>query len=242
LSKLQILVSLAFSLTCTIASALPANLLYYTGNGYVAGGRTDTISSDNGFRFSVNSFGTNAVEFFINDFATNPDFQHTQFFDLDLAAPAGTPLHVGVFSDATRYPFQAPSSPGLWFAANGRGDNQDTGFFDILEISFDGNELASLAVDFVQNDENGFLGQTSGRLRYNSTVPLFAVVPEPSTLALLALAVVCMVAFTRLSNYELIYASFRNAFWVPLPFESTSTTCGLYDSCRRQASMGRRSA
>jgi hypothetical protein len=196
----KFLISLAFSLTCTIASAMPADLLYYTGNGYTAGGRTDTISSDNGFQFSVNSFGTNAAEFFISDFATNPDFQHTQFFILDLAAPAATSLHVGLFSGATRFPFQAPSDPGLWFAANGRGDNQDTGFFEILELSFGSNQLTSLAVNFVQNDENGFLGQTSGRLRYNSDVPLFAVVPEPGTSALLALGVVCVVAFTRLSK------------------------------------------
>jgi hypothetical protein len=189
------IVILFLSLLSSFASATPS-YLYYTGNGYVAGGKTDTISSLDGFDFSVNSFGANALSIYINDFATNPDFQTTQFFLVMLSAPSGLDLQVGTYADATRAPFQEFGSPGLWFAGNGRGSNQITGGFRILDIAFQNNTLSTLAVDFMQNEENGYLGQTYGSLRYQSAIPL-TTIPEPSTLALLCIAFGAVVAYRR---------------------------------------------
>jgi len=92
------------------------------------------------------------------------------------------------------------SEPGFWFAGNGRGDNEITGYFNVLEISYGPNyELASFAVDFVQNDENGYLGQSIGSLRFNSDIPLRGTLsaPEPTTLALLCAALGAITWVTR---------------------------------------------
>lgn len=187
--------TLALACAATFASSAPANQLAYGGNGYVAGGKTDTISSLDGFDFTVSLNDRHSLTIHINDFASNPDFQDTQFFMLMLAAPSNLELKPGLYQGATRAPFQTAQEPGLWFAGNGRGSNQITGEFRILDITFDGDRLGSLAVDFVQNEENGYLGQTVGSLRYQSLVPL-SPVPEASaiTMTLVAaggLAAVC---------------------------------------------------
>lgn len=183
------------SLLSPFASATPS-YLYYTGDGYVANGKTDTISSLDGFDFSVNAFSTNTLSLYIHDFATNPVPHTAQWFLFMLSAPSGLDLQVGNYEDATRAPFQAFGSPGLWFAGNGRGSNQITGNFRILDIAFENNALSTLAVDFVQNEENGYLGQTYGSLRYQSAIPL-GTIPEPSILALLGVALCAGIAFRR---------------------------------------------
>jgi len=187
-------VALLFAaILCAASSALGASFLFYTGNGYVAGGNTDTVSSLDGFEFLVFPSSHTQAWFFIDDFATNPVFQDAQFFSVFLDAPSGSDLHVGDYPNATRAPFEAPGVPGLWFAANGRGDNEITGSFRILDIGFNpAGEIATLAVDFIQNDENGFLGQSRGSLRYNSDIPI-TVVSEPSTLAVALLLLAAFV-------------------------------------------------
>ena len=184
-------------LTSLAATATPS-YLYYTGDGYTAGGNTDTISSLNGFVFIPNSSPSlNNVSFFIDDFATNPIFQNTQFFLLYFAAPSGSDLQVGDYENATRAPFQDPGVPGLWFAANGRGSNQITGSFRVLDVSFaSDNTITSLAVDFLQNDENGLLGQSYGSFRYQSNVPI-TTIPEPSTQALAILGLLVAAPMLR---------------------------------------------
>src|SRR5262249_6749010 len=73
--------------------------------------------------------------------------------------------------------------PGLWFAANGRGSNEITGSFRVLDVSFaSDNTITSLAVDFLQNDEDGLLGQSYGSFRYQSNVPI-TTIPVPPTQA-----------------------------------------------------------
>lgn len=185
--------------SATASAAIPlANQLAYGGNGYVAGGKTDTISSLDGFDFTVSLFDRQSLTIYVNDFASNPDAQDTQFFMLMLAAPGNATLQPGLYEGATRAPFQGALEPGLWFAGNGRGSNQITGEFRILDIAFDGDRLGSLAVDFVQNEENGYLGQTVGSLRYQSLVPL-SPVPEASaiTMTLVALGGIAIIGRRR---------------------------------------------
>jgi hypothetical protein len=191
-------IAFLFNLLTTVAATATPSYLYYTGNGYTAGGHTDTISSLNGFVFIPNSSPSrNNVSFFIDDFAANPIFQNAQFFLLYFAAPRGSDLQVGNYENATRAPFQDPGVPGLWFAGNGRGSNQITGRFDVLDVSFaSDNTIASLAVDFLQNDENGFLGQSYGSFRYQSNVPITHI-PEPPTLTLAILGLFVVAPMLR---------------------------------------------
>lgn len=53
-----------------------------------------------------------------------------------MAVPEGQELAVGAYENATRYPFQDPDVPGLDFSGDGRGCNQLTGRFTVLEADF----------------------------------------------------------------------------------------------------------
>jgi hypothetical protein len=118
-------------------------------------------------------------------------------WSFDFAAPSynpvtntntGQPLSVGFYNNATRWPFNSPTKPGLDISGNGRGNNQLSGWFNVLEIAYGGNgDILSFAVDFRQYDENLTMSGPSlyGSLRFNSTIPL-SPVPELSPLVLWA--------------------------------------------------------
>jgi hypothetical protein len=55
------------------------------------------------------------------------------FCSLDLAAPNGQRLSPGTYANAARYPFQAPSQPGLDFGC-GRGCNRLQGQFVVRTL------------------------------------------------------------------------------------------------------------
>jgi hypothetical protein len=74
-------------------------------------------------------------------------------WDLYLAAPQGRPLDVGVYANATRWPFQAASEPGLWFIG-GVGCNNVAGSFTIHDIAIDHErQVHRLHVTFRQHCE-----------------------------------------------------------------------------------------
>jgi hypothetical protein len=81
--------------------------------------------------------------------AANGDWWH-----LDFAAPDGETLAVGTYAGATRYPFQAPTSPALAIYGNGRGCNELTGSFTVTEISFqEGGAIETFGATFEQHCE-----------------------------------------------------------------------------------------
>ena len=83
-------------------------------------------------------------------------------------APFGRQLDVGVFEGATRYPFNAASAPGLDVSGNGRGCNQLSGRFEILEAKYSSSgKVEHFAVDFEQHCENG-TAALFGVIRFNS--------------------------------------------------------------------------
>src|SRR5262245_32463224 len=55
------------------------------------------------------------------------------FWRMTLAAPLGQSLVAGVYEGATRWPFQSPGQPGLDVSGDGRGCNQLTGRFEVME-------------------------------------------------------------------------------------------------------------
>jgi len=80
-------------------------------------------------------------------------------YTLDFAAPEGPDesiLHAGSYDGATRFPFQAPDEPGLSVSGDGRGCNQLTGRFDVLEVEYGPNdEVHVFSADFEQHCEEG---------------------------------------------------------------------------------------
>lgn len=101
----------------------------------------------------------------------------TDWWYLDFVPPASSQLSAGSYEQATRYPFQSPTKPGLSIDGNGRGCNQSTGYFVVREAVYDssGNVL-TLAIDFEQHCEGG-VPALLGVVRINSSIPLAA--PDP---------------------------------------------------------------
>jgi hypothetical protein len=84
-----------------------------------------------------------------------------------------TPLAVGVYDDATRYPFQAEGVDGFDFGGDGRGCNRLNADFEILALSIDADDrITELAVDFTQYCESRAAPPLTGKVRINSALPI----------------------------------------------------------------------
>ena len=119
----------------------------------------------------------NGVEFGVEGVADNN-------FLLDLAAPGDATLAAGTYSGATRYPFQAPTEPGLDFSGNGAGCNTSTDSFMVRDAAYNGDgSVATFAADFTESC-SGSTGPLQGEVRYNSTVP-FSALASPALAPLL---------------------------------------------------------
>lgn len=125
------------------------------------------------------SYDENEGVFEIGSYST-PNYIHFRFesslvydyWTLDFQAPEGQVLEVGVYENATRYPFQLGQAPGLDYSGNHRGCNNLYGEFEILEIEFEDDTPTKLAVDWIQYCESTDAPPARGVLRYNSTVPV----------------------------------------------------------------------
>lgn len=65
-------------------------------------------------------------------------------------APDGSSLSSGLYQDATRYPFNSASDPGLSVSGSGRGCNTLSGEFTINQIEWDQGELVRFSANFTQ--------------------------------------------------------------------------------------------
>jgi hypothetical protein len=104
-----------------------------------------------------------------------------QSWTLDMAAPGSSPaatppLVPGAYENAVRFTLQGPGQPGLNFSGDGRGCSLVSGRFDVLEVTYGTNGVVlSFAANFEQRCDL-YVPALSGRIRYNSSVPLFAMV------------------------------------------------------------------
>jgi len=92
---------------------------------------------------------------------------------LNFAPKQDEPLQVGMYQNASRYPSQVATQPGLSFSGDGRANNELGGHFEILEVEYDdANILQKFAVNFLQYGEKQTDKWTLGKIRYKSTIPL----------------------------------------------------------------------
>ena len=134
-------------------------------------------------------------------------------WELDFAGPDDTPLAVGPFEGAMRYPFQQAGNPGLDVYGAGRGCNTLTGRFDVLEVDLDPNGIVlRFAADFEQHCG----GQTPalfGKVRYNasgpSPIPLVPTLAERSRAVLAVLLALGALSRRRRSRRRLSAVSAR---------------------------------
>jgi hypothetical protein len=137
----------------------------YIGNGqtyfYAAG--------DGSFNAQVNYDGGISIGF------NGPNYSH--WWNLDFSAPGNQPLTAGTYLNATRFPFQAATEPGLSVYGDGRGCNTLTGTFNVLQVVYGpNNTVTSFDATFEQHCE-GAAPALRGEIRYNANVPLYLTAP-----------------------------------------------------------------
>lgn len=159
----------------TYDPAVPLSGISYrsTAGDYIGQGETHLYLTPNN---TVQASGTfrPGISFHIETVAGG-------WLDLALGAPANAVLVPGTYEGATRFPFAAPSEPGLDFGGNGRGCNTIHGRFTVHEASYapDGS-IERFAADFEQHCETADSPPLFGEIRYNSTVPFSALVQAPT--------------------------------------------------------------
>lgn len=176
-----------FVFLCVAFGLRAATVLSVYGTGPVGQNRLWTLSESTNYQvgFYNNILGSNP-EWRLIFYAMTPD--HLGDWQVTFAARSyesvETDLRVGDFLGATR--FGSVNSPALSITGNGRGESESTGWFRILELTWNPNRTPEkVAIDFYsRGDVTGY--ETHGSLRYNSNIPL-ASIPEPSSLFLTAI-------------------------------------------------------
>ena len=85
---------------------------------------------------------------------------HEWWWTLNLSAPFGQPLSVGVYEQARDWPFQPPEVPGLDFSGTGRSCGSVVGRFEISALT-----IAHGAVDLLHVTFEQYCAHTSVGLR-----------------------------------------------------------------------------
>lgn len=128
---------------------------------YIGGGRKTSLNSVDA-NFSAARDDANKIHVSI----TGPGF--STFWYLDFRAPGQGPQPVpGTYTTARRASFT--SGNGLDVAGDGRGCNNVTGRFVVLEAVYSGDQVFRFAADFEQHCED-MTPALFGAIRYNSTV------------------------------------------------------------------------
>jgi hypothetical protein len=192
-----IVIAIAVASSSLVATAGAATVTRLTvvdssPTSWVARGLEDyTVSPELGWTFTPSRNFDNGIGFQIEGPAL-PGTSIDEWF-LNFAAPFNAELAPGLYTDFQRFPFQDADRPGLEFGSTGRLDNRASGFFEILEVSYDslGNVL-TFSADFTHFGEENPSNFAIVELRYNATV-----IPEPASVALSAFGLVGVVGLVR---------------------------------------------
>lgn len=159
----------------------------YYGESYSVTATDGTF--DAGPQLSEGSKNAVGVAFYGQPFAT------VYFGDFTFDAPYDAPLTPGLYSGATRYPFELPSTPGFDISFDSQGFDYLNGSFTILELVYGpGGGVEHFGASFVDYNNQGGVGLT-GDVYYNYDAP---AVPEPGTLGLAAFGSIGVLFFVAL--------------------------------------------
>ena len=138
---------------------------------YIGGGVQHTVTPATG-SFTASRNFDNGVSISVNTTGG--------VWSLAFAAPGDAILVAGTYDNATRWPFQSPTNPGLSVSGMGRGCNTLTGNFVVREAVYSSTgQVQAFAADFEQHCEGG-PAALLGSIRFNSSVP-FTPPPPPPT-------------------------------------------------------------
>jgi hypothetical protein len=155
--------SVAIGIMFFTAMSNAATFLYFDSEqgDYIGQGIEQIWTTDNGVFTATGGDSSNVV---------TVDLDGASWWHLKFSAPGSEVLQPGPYENAARWPFQSPTQPGLSVYGDGRGCNELTGRFDILELSYTTEgEIDRFAADFGQHCE-GNEPALFGFIRYNSTV------------------------------------------------------------------------
>ena len=81
-------------------------------------------------------------------------------YSLDFGPPKGKPLTLGLYTGATRWPFNDGPNPGIDFSVGSSGCNTEEGQFRILQVLLTGDKLRRFVADF-ETTCNGGIGRVA---------------------------------------------------------------------------------
>lgn len=203
----------ATALVCAILPGFSHADIATSASVYMRGQPGSWVSGGLGAREVTWVHGTDGIFFGTTNYSKGASINYNgdSWWSFDFAAPTYDPetntndgqfLEVQRYENATRFPFNSPTRPGLSVSGNGRGNNELSGWFNVLDVAYSPEgELLRLAADFRQYDENLTQSGPSlyGSLRFNSAIALNPV-PEPSTTILLGLGVAMLGVMRRASR------------------------------------------
>lgn len=170
---------IVFLLLALVGVSNSATFLTFGGKGFITQNKEYYLPSDSGYINSTLNAETSSVTFrFINDSTYS-------FWSVTFRSPVGQSLSPGLeYLGAARFQFENNGGPTLDISGDGRGSNQVSGSFKVLELTWTPKgHVATAAVDFVHFNEKLSSQWTMGSLRYNSNIPAGAI-PEPSSFIL----------------------------------------------------------
>ena len=137
----------------------------------------DPVGQGRSYRIEPGTFVFGGDLQFNNVLELSAQASPNNWWSVGMAPPSGRPLVPGVYKDARRIPPIGSSLPTLRIAGEGRGCNQSTGEFEVLEAvygpGFGGivGSVEKFRATFKQTCE-GFTGSLSGEIRL-ATIPYY---------------------------------------------------------------------
>jgi hypothetical protein len=129
---------------------------------FVGGGRSYKFTMLNGGVYTSKSWNKNDTGYV--GIIAGP-------YTFDFSGIGIRPLKVGPYPNATRYPFNDLTKPGLSISGDGRGCNELTGSFRIYELERDITGVVThFSASFIQYCDGGTTPLT-GRINFNSELP-----------------------------------------------------------------------
>jgi hypothetical protein len=112
------------------------------------------------------------LEVTLADDTLSVSFNGDTYWHVDVDGPDGEPLALGAHEDATRFPFNEPTTNGLSVGGDGRGCNMLFGRFDVLELETDADDgsLVRAAIDLEQHCEAESAPALFAKIRFESTL------------------------------------------------------------------------
>ena len=157
-------------------------------------GQTLTLSPTNGYSFAFNDLFLSSDTPLSNGLFEIDIEKGNSYWSLVLQTPNSSIPQLGLYGNATRWPFPNDGNPKMDLNTDGRGENRLDGWFNIIQLDQnpDGT-ISALAVDFYEHGSDYGPGRNPwefGSIRYNSSIP--TTTPEPTTIALTSIGVLLL--------------------------------------------------